>query len=129
MAYQAPSGPKPSSKIRKFNFTEDLKGPIHIGLVGDGLAGKASLCLRITENILPDHLTPPSFENFYTKATSQRDSRTVIKDVVIHDNPGQNDHDRTRSKMYPEVDIVILFFSIDHCCSLGSIYDKVSRLL
>ncbi|KAJ6642441.1 Ras-like GTP-binding protein RHO [Pseudolycoriella hygida] len=78
-------------------------------LVGDGYCGKSTLIAAFYNRKFVDNYTPTIFDTF----TVTTDIYKKHVNLEICDSAGQKEFSRVRPLSYPEVDAIILCFSID----------------
>lgn len=93
---------------------------IKIVCVGDGGCGKTSLCLTYTVGKFPTTYVPTVFENYLANV---RFNGKVVE-LALWDTAGQEEYDRLRVLSYPEVNILLICFSIDSPSSLENVVEK-----
>lgn len=103
----------------------DSLGPsdyhVKIVCVGDGGCGKTCMMVTYAHGEFPERYVPTVFENYLTKV---RAPSGKVVELALWDTAGQEEYDRLRALSYPEVDILLVCFSIDNPMSLDNVYDK-----
>jgi len=101
-----------------------VHGPIHKKLVcvGDGACGKTCLLIMFSKGVFPEVYVPTVFENYV--ADMVVDGKAV--ELALWDTAGQEDYDRLRPLSYPDADVVLICFSVDHPGSLANVWEKWS---
>lgn len=129
-AYAVPSsGHSPSPSGQEFGLpgsADDItvgKTDYHVKIVcvGDGGCGKTCMMVTYAHGEFPERYVPTVFENYLTKV--QAPSGKVVE-LALWDTAGQEEYDRLRALSYPEVDILLVCFSVDNPLSLDNVYDK-----
>src|SRR6185312_12482140 len=90
-------------------------------VVGDGACGKTCLLIVFSSGTFPDMYIPTVFENYVS--TIGVDGKNV--ELALWDTAGQEDYDRLRPLSYPDANVVLICFSIDHPGSLANVWEKV----
>jgi Rho family protein len=76
---------------------------------------------------LPQEYVPTVFEtNDKTQPNPLDPSKSIT--LMLWDTAGQEDFDRIRSLAYPDTNVVLIIFAINHRVSMENITDKVSRV-
>jgi len=78
-------------------------------LIGDGYCGKSTLIAAFYNRKFVEKYTPTIFDTY----TVQTDIYRKHVNLEICDSAGQNEFSRVRPLSYPEVDCIILCFSVD----------------
>jgi small GTP-binding protein len=128
-AYAVTSSHSPSLSTQEFGSpgsADDVTvGPsdyhVKIVCVGDGGCGKTCMMVTYAHGVFPERYVPTVFENYLTKV--QAPSGKVVE-LALWDTAGQEEYDRLRALSYPEVDILLVCFSVDNPMSLDNVYDK-----
>lgn len=94
---------------------------VKVVCVGDGGCGKTCLMLTYTYGSFPNTYVPTVFENYLT--TVQAPNNKLIE-LALWDTAGQEEYDRLRVLSYPEVNVLLVCFSIDSPTSLDNVVDK-----
>lgn len=94
---------------------------IKIVCVGDGGCGKTCLMLTYTYGSFPTTYIPTVFENYLTNVRSA-DNKLI--ELALWDTAGQEEYDRLRVLSYPEVNILLVCFSLDSPTSLDNVLEK-----
>ncbi|KAG7195562.1 uncharacterized protein KQ657_003329 [Scheffersomyces spartinae] len=106
-------------------FQEDLKRRgdhrMKIVVVGDGGCGKTCLLTTYTKNKFPELYVPTVFESYVINAASPQGK---VVELALWDTAGQEEYDRIRPLSYPDVDALLLCFSLSNTTSLNNVRDK-----
>ncbi|ANB11778.1 Rho family GTPase RHO1 [Sugiyamaella lignohabitans] len=94
---------------------------VKIVCVGDGGCGKTCMLQTYAMGEFPLTYVPTVFENYFTKIKTPGGKNV---ELALWDTAGQEEYDRLRALSYPEVDIVLICFSVDSPASLDNVYDK-----
>lgn len=115
-----------SPKLREHTLLKkppDERPDYHIKMVcvGDGGCGKTCLMLTYTYGSFPTTYIPTVFENYLTNVRSA-DNKLI--ELALWDTAGQEEYDRLRVLSYPEVNILLVCFSLDSPTSLDNVLEK-----
>ena len=91
-----------------------------IVVVGDGGCGKTCLLVSYAQQKFPELYVPTIFENYVMEVASP--SGYTIE-LALWDTAGQEEYDRLRPLSYPDVDILLICFSLDNLTSLQNVKD------
>lgn len=91
-----------------------------IVVVGDGGCGKTCLLVSYAQQKFPEIYVPTVFENYVTNVSTPNGK---IIELALWDTAGQEEYDRLRPLSYPDVDILLICFSLDNLISLQNVKD------
>lgn len=94
---------------------------VKIVCVGDGGCGKTCLMVTYAHGTFPENYVPTVFENYLTKVKAPSGK---LVELALWDTAGQEEYDRLRALSYPEVNVLLVCFSIEAPPSLDNVYDK-----
>lgn len=89
-------------------------------VVGDGGCGKTCLLVSYTQQEFPEVYVPTVFENYVANVRTP-DHKLV--ELALWDTAGQEEYDRLRPLSYPDVDILLICFSLENLTSLQNVLD------
>ena len=92
-----------------------------IVVVGDGGCGKTCLLVSYAQRKFPEIYVPTVFENYVTNVITPNGK---IIELALWDTAGQEEYDRLRPLSYPDVDILLVCFSLDNLVSLQNVKDS-----
>jgi small GTP-binding protein len=118
-AYAVSSSPIPRQQFDSSSGPPDYH--VKIVCVGDGGCGKTCMLVTYSVGKFPTTYVPTVFENYISNV---RAPSGKIVELVLWDTAGQEEYDRLRALSYPEVNILLVCFSIDSPSSLDNVYDK-----
>ncbi|EGW34693.1 uncharacterized protein SPAPADRAFT_57749, partial [Spathaspora passalidarum NRRL Y-27907] len=87
-------------------------------VVGDGGCGKTCLLVSYAQQKFPEIYVPTVFENYVTTVQSPN-GKTI--ELALWDTAGQEEYDRLRPLSYPDVDVLLICFSLDNIVSLHNV--------
>ncbi|ODV96616.1 hypothetical protein PACTADRAFT_30703, partial [Pachysolen tannophilus NRRL Y-2460] len=93
---------------------------VKIVVVGDGGCGKTCLLVSYTQGKFPELYVPTIFENYVTELISPNNERVELS---LWDTAGQEEYDRLRPLSYPDVDVLLICYSVDSMSSLHNVRD------
>lgn len=88
-------------------------------VVGDGASGKTSLLVTFAKGEFPIVYIPTVFDTYV--ADMEIDDKAV--ELALWDTAGQEVYDRLRPLSYPNVDVILIVFSIDSHDSLENVHE------
>lgn len=91
-----------------------------IVVVGDGGCGKTCLLVLYAQQEFPEIYVPTVFENYVTNVETP--NHKVIE-LALWDTAGQEEYDRLRPLLYPNVDVLLVCFSLELFVSLQNVKD------
>lgn len=91
-----------------------------IVVVGDGGCGKTCLLVSYAQQKFPEIYVPTVFENYVTNVSCP-DGKVI--ELALWDTAGQEEYDRLRPLSYPDVDVLLVCFSLDNLTSLQNVKD------
>lgn len=91
-----------------------------IVVVGDGGCGKTCLLVLYAQQEFPEVYVPTVFENYVTNVETP--NHKVIE-LALWDTAGQEEYDRLRPLSYPNVDVLLVCFSLELFVSLQNVKD------
>ncbi|ODV77601.1 ras-domain-containing protein [Suhomyces tanzawaensis NRRL Y-17324] len=106
----------PIVELNKKNAHYHLK----IVVVGDGGCGKTCLLVSYAQNKFPEIYVPTIFENYVTIVQAPNNK---LIELALWDTAGQEEYDRLRPLLYPDVDVLLVCFALDNLVSLQNIKD------
>lgn len=118
---QQPSSSTQEPASKELNIERRPDYQVKVVCVGDGGCGKTCLMLTYTYGSFPNTYIPTVFENYLT--TVQAPNNKLIE-LALWDTAGQEEYDRLRVLSYPEVNVLLVCFSIDSPTSLDNVVDK-----
>lgn len=89
-------------------------------VVGDGGCGKTCLLVLYAQQEFPEIYVPTVFENYVTNVETP--NHKVIE-LALWDTAGQEEYDRLRPLSYPNVDVLLVCFSLELIVSLQNVKD------
>lgn len=89
-------------------------------VVGDGGCGKTCLLVSYTQQKFPEIYVPTVFENYVANVRTP-DQKLI--ELALWDTAGQEEYDRLRPLSYPDVDVLLICFSLDNLTSLQNVTD------
>jgi small GTP-binding protein len=101
-------------------FRKNANYNMKIVVVGDGGCGKTCLLVAYAQNKFPEIYVPTVFENYVTNVTTPNNK---IIELALWDTAGQEEYDRLRPLSYPDVDVLLICFSLDNLTSLQNVKD------
>lgn len=114
-----------SDPYPNYTFNEDVKRRgdyrMKIVVIGDGGCGKSCLLTTYSRNKFPELYVPTVFENYVINAFSPQGK---CVELALWDTAGQEEYDRIRPLSYPDVDALLVCFSLDNMTSLHNVRDK-----
>lgn len=121
-AYRTAESANPSH----FEFTEtseSAKPDVHIKVVvvGDGGCGKTCLLVSYSQGVFPERYIPTVFENYIT---TLKGPKGEIIELALWDTAGQEEYDRLRPLSYPDVDVLLVCYSVDSPSSFENVAEK-----
>ncbi|CCE85193.1 Piso0_004775 [Millerozyma farinosa CBS 7064] len=102
------------------NFKKHVDYNMKIVVVGDGGCGKTCLLVSYVHQKFPEVYVPTVFEN-YVAHIAAPGNKTI--ELALWDTAGQEEYDRLRPLSYPDVDVLLVCFSLDSLTSLQNIKD------
>lgn len=91
---------------------------VKIVVVGDGGCGKTCLLVSYSQGHFPEHYVPTIFENYVTSVVGPDND---LIELALWDTAGQEEYDRLRPLSYPDVDVLLVCYSIDAHASLQNV--------
>lgn len=91
-----------------------------IVVVGDGGCGKTCLLVSYTQQKFPEVYVPTVFENYVANVLTPNNK---LIELALWDTAGQEEYDRLRPLSYPDVDVLLICFSLDNVISLQNVRD------
>jgi Rho family protein len=116
-----PSSPKQELPPKEPAVEQRPDYQVKVVCVGDGGCGKTCLMLTYTYGTFPNTYIPTVFENYLTTV---RAPNNKLIELALWDTAGQEEYDRLRVLSYPEVNVLLVCFSIDSPTSLDNVVDK-----
>lgn len=102
------------STFKKSNYS------MKIVVVGDGGCGKTCLLVSYTQQKFPEIYVPTVFENYVSNVVTPNNK---LIELALWDTAGQEEYDRLRPLSYPDVDVILICFSLDNLISLQNVKD------
>lgn len=101
-------------------FSKKSDYHMKIVVVGDGGCGKTCLLVSYTQRKFPEIYVPTVFENYVANVRTP-DQKLI--ELALWDTAGQEEYDRLRPLSYPDVDLLLVCFSLDNLTSLQNVLD------
>lgn len=112
------------SQIQHFQLTaasnNKLEYQVKLVIVGDGGCGKTCLLVSYTKGEFPELYVPTIFENYVADVRGPN-GETI--ELSLWDTAGQEEYDRLRPLSYPDVDVLLVCYSVNSAASLDNIRD------
>ncbi|CAN3362032.1 hypothetical protein DICA3_D24036 [Diutina catenulata] len=89
-------------------------------VVGDGGCGKTCLLVSYAQQEFPEVYVPTVFENYVTNVIAPNNK---VIELALWDTAGQEEYDRLRPLSYPNVDVLLVCFSLESVVSLQNVKD------
>lgn len=89
-------------------------------VVGDGGCGKTCLLVLYAQQEFPEVYVPTVFENYVTNVIAPNNK---VIELALWDTAGQEEYDRLRPLLYPNVDVLLVCFSLELVVSLQNVKD------
>lgn len=115
-----------ASNPATFEFTEPSESAtpdvhIKVVVVGDGGCGKTCLLVSYSQGVFPERYIPTVFENYITTVKGPKNE---LIELALWDTAGQEEYDRLRPLSYPDVDVLLVCFSVDSPSSFENVAEK-----
>ncbi|RLV92648.1 GTP-binding RHO-like protein [Spathaspora sp. JA1] len=107
----------PNYKVQEV-FEKRTNYNMKLVVVGDGGCGKTCLLVSYAQQKFPEIYVPTVFENYVT--TVQAPNGKTIE-LALWDTAGQEEYDRLRPLSYPDVDVLLICFSLESIVSLHNV--------
>lgn len=101
-------------------FKKNANYNMKIVVVGDGGCGKTCLLVAYAQNKFPEIYVPTVFENYVTNVATPQHK---VIELALWDTAGQEEYDRLRPLSYPDVDVLLVCFSLESLTSLQNVKD------
>lgn len=101
-------------------FKKNSSYNMKVVVVGDGGCGKTCLLVAYVQGRFPEIYVPTVFENYVTNVLTP--SGKLIE-LALWDTAGQEEYDRLRPLSYPDVDVLLVCFSLESLVSLQNVKD------
>lgn len=102
------------------HFSKHAHYNMKIVVVGDGGCGKTCLLVSYAQQKFPEIYVPTVFENYVTNVNCPNGK---IIELALWDTAGQEEYERLRPLSYPDVDVLLVCFSLDNITSLQNVKD------
>lgn len=102
-------------------FKKHANYNMKIVVVGDGGCGKTCLLVSYVQQKFPEIYVPTVFENYVAHISTPTNK---IIELALWDTAGQEEYDRLRPLSYPDVDVLLICFSLDNLTSLQNVKDN-----
>lgn len=109
----------PDYPIQK-TFKKSSSHNMKIVVVGDGGCGKTCLLVSYAQGKFPEIYVPTVFENYVTNVLTPEGK---LIELALWDTAGQEEYDRLRPLSYPDVDVLLVCFSLESLTSLQNVKD------
>lgn len=101
-------------------FKKNALYNMKIVVVGDGGCGKTCLLVAYAQGKFPEIYVPTVFENYVTNVQTPEGK---LIELALWDTAGQEEYDRLRPLSYPDVDVLLVCFSLESLTSLQNVKD------